>query len=143
MREIRTQIDINAPAEKIWSILMDFDKYPEWNPFIISIRGRAHLRERLKITVQPKNSKPMRFAPRVTLFKKAQQFGWLGQLLMAGLFDGHHVFEIKENGDGVCTFIHREEFSGLLVPLFWKSLNTNTRAGFEAMNEELKKLAVK
>lgn len=143
MREIKTQIDINAPATRVWSILMDFDKYPEWNPFIISIIGKAHLRERLKITVQPKNNKPMRFSPRVTLFKKEQQFGWLGQLLMAGIFDGHHVFEIKEKAEGGCTFTHREEFSGLLVPLFWKNLDTNTRAGFEAMNIKLKELSEK
>lgn len=141
MKELKTEIDINTPASKVWSILTDFDSYPEWNPFIISIVGKPHLRERLNITIQPPGSKPMRFKPKVTLFKKEQQFGWLGHLLMIGVFDGHHSFEIHSNKAGTCTFIHREEFSGLLVPLFWKQLNTTTRAGFEAMNEAIKKRA--
>ncbi|MEM9297982.1 MAG: SRPBCC domain-containing protein [Bacteroidota bacterium] len=143
MKELRTEVDINAPASKIWSILMDFDRYPEWNPFIISIRGKAHLRERLDVTVQPTGSKPMRFQPKVTLFKKDHQFGWMGNLLVVGLFDGHHIFEIHQKEEGGCTFVHREQFSGLLVPLFWKKLDTQTRAGFEAMNSVLKELAEK
>lgn len=142
MREINTQININATPEKIWKILMDFDRYPEWNPFVISIIGRAHLRERLSITVQPADSKPMRFKPKVTLFKKEKQFGWMGHLWMVGLFDGHHIFEIDSKDSG-CAFFQREEFSGLLVPLFWKSLNTKTKAGFEAMNLALKEMAEK
>ncbi|MEM8568640.1 MAG: SRPBCC domain-containing protein [Bacteroidota bacterium] len=143
MKELRTEIEIDAPASKIWSALMDFDRYPEWNPFIISIRGRTHLRERLDVTIQSKDSNPMRFKPKVTLFKKDRQFGWMGSLIMVGLFDGHHVFEINQKKEGGCTFVHREEFSGLLVPIFWNRINTQTRAGFEAMNSVLKELAEK
>lgn len=143
MRELKTEIEIDAPASKIWSILMNFDKYPEWNPFIISITGRPHLRERLNVTIQPKGGKPMRFKPKVTLFKKHLQFGWMGNVLMVGLFDGHHIFDIHQKKEGGCTFVHREQFSGLLVPLFWGKLNTQIRAGFEAMNSVLKELAEK
>jgi len=141
MKELRTEITINAPAEKIWNILMDFDKYPEWNPFILSLIGKAKLRERLKVTIQPPDSKPMVFKPKVTMYKRNELFAWLGQLWMTGIFDGHHIFEIKETGDNQCLFIQREEFSGLLVSPFWKSLDTKTRAGFEAMNKKLKELA--
>ena len=34
--------------------------------------------------------------------------------------------------------LHEERFTGLLVPLFRKSLDTGTRRGFETMNEALK-----
>ena len=141
MRELRTEIEINASKEKIWEVLIDFDKYPEWNPFIISLLGKPKLRERLKVTIQPHGSKPMVFKPRVTMHERYKKFAWLGQLWMTGLFDGHHIFEIEEIPPDSCKFVHREQFNGLLVPLFWKSLNTNTRAGFEAMNHKLKEIA--
>ena len=143
MKQLHTEIVIQAPASKIWAVLMDFDRYPEWNPFILSIRGRAHLRERLKVTVQPQGSKPMTFTPRVTMYKKEKQFAWLGQLIMTGLFDGHHIFEIEPLENGACKFIQREQFSGWLVPMFWNKLDTNTKAGFITMNEKLKELAEK
>jgi hypothetical protein len=38
-------------------------------------------------------------------------------------------------------FVHREEFTGILVPLLWRSLDRDTRRGFEEMNRRLKELA--
>ncbi|MHB8211958.1 MAG: SRPBCC family protein [Acidithiobacillus sp.] len=32
MRQVETEIEIAASPERIWSILMDFSAYPEWNP---------------------------------------------------------------------------------------------------------------
>jgi len=43
--------------------------------------------------------------------------------------------------NGKTTFIQRENFSGLLVPLIWKQMNTKTIKGFEMMNRSLKERA--
>ena len=32
MHQIVTEIDIAASPERVWSILMDFSAYPQWNP---------------------------------------------------------------------------------------------------------------
>ena len=54
-----------------------------------------------------------------------------------GLFDGHHVFELV--GDGSAThLVHREEFTGILVPLLMPLIRRVTTEGFEAMNAALK-----
>ena len=141
MKELKTEINISAPKEKVWDILTDFERYPRWNPFIKSIKGTLKVRQRLEVQVQPPDSGVFKFKPKVTSFKHQQEFSWLGSLLMYGIFDGRHIFEIEENSDGSTTLIHREEFSGILVPFMWKQLNTKTRDGFELMNEALKKLA--
>jgi hypothetical protein len=39
----RSESRIDAPAEKVWAIIMDLDKYPEWNPYTI------HMQSTLKI----------------------------------------------------------------------------------------------
>ncbi len=31
MREIRCEIEIEAPAERVWQVLTDFNTYPNWN----------------------------------------------------------------------------------------------------------------
>jgi hypothetical protein len=33
MRQIRAEIMIDAPAEKVWSIVVDFESYSRWNSF--------------------------------------------------------------------------------------------------------------
>ena len=37
MRELRAEIEIAAPPERVWRVLSDFDAYPDWDPFIRSI----------------------------------------------------------------------------------------------------------
>lgn len=33
------KVEIAAPPTAVWAILMDFERYPDWNPFIIKISG--------------------------------------------------------------------------------------------------------
>lgn len=68
--------------------------------------------------------------------RKARELRWRGKLLVRGLFDGEYVFELQSSDTGT-TFVHYEQFSGLLVPLFKGMLERDTRPGFEAMNEAL------
>ena len=32
-------IDIAAPPKAVWAVLTDYDRYPEWNPFITNMSG--------------------------------------------------------------------------------------------------------
>lgn len=33
MKEVRSEIEIAAPAQKVWGIITDLERYPEWNTF--------------------------------------------------------------------------------------------------------------
>lgn len=141
MKQLKTDIIINAPVEKVWGILFDTDGYPDWNPFIVSVNKNFRQGEKMRIVLQQPDSKPMTIKPVVLEVIQHKKLSWLGHLAFKGLFDGHHIFELKANGDNKTQFIQREEFSGLLVGLLWKQLNTRTRKGFELMNQSLKELA--
>ncbi len=140
-KEIKTEILINATAEKVWSILTDFDKYPDWNPFIKSITGKVLVGNKITARLEPPEAKGMTFKPKVLIFEKNKEFRWIGHLMFPGLFDGEHKFELIDNGNGTTTFIQSEMFGGILVPLFKKMLDENTFNGFKLMNEKLKELA--
>lgn len=140
-KEISTTITINARAEKVWNILTDFNLYPKWNPFITSITGNATVGRQIKVVLEPKGGNKMVFKPTVLSFEKNRSFSWQGRLLVKGLFDGEHRFLLTQNADGTTTLQQSESFSGLLVGLFSKSLDTVTKDGFIAMNEAIKKIA--
>ena len=82
----------------------------------------------------------MIFKPKVLVYEENKKLSWIGRLLIPGLFDGEHTFELIDNGDGTTTFVQSEIFKGLLVPLFQKTLDNNTRRGFEQMNLKLKEM---
>ena len=139
MKELRTDIDIYGTIDQVWDVLTDFSSFPKWNPFIKKIEGELKLNSQLRVQIEPPGGKAMTFKPTVKILEPKNEFRWLGSLLLPGIFDGEHIFQLEQIDNNNTRFIHSENFSGLLVPLFWKSLNTQTRNGFEEMNKALKK----
>lgn len=141
MKTIESETVILASAEKIWDILLDFDRYQEWNPFIKSLSGRPETGERLKATLQLEDRKPMVFKPKVMAHAPQKEFRWLGHLIIPGLFDGEHMFLLEPIAQGQVKFIQRENFKGMMANLFLKKIGPSTQTGFEAMNQALKQRA--
>jgi hypothetical protein len=141
VKELRSQIEIEASAERVWQVLTNFAAYPEWNPFIRWVNGRPEVEEQLVVRMRPSGTRGMTFRPTVMKVEANRQLRWLGHLLVPGLFDGEHIFEIEELGRDRILFIQREIFKGLLVPLLARSLDKNTQKGFEEMNRALRKRA--
>lgn len=135
---LATHVDIDAPPERVWAVLTDFEQHPRWNPFIRHISGAVEKGARLHVVLGPPDSKPMTFKPTVTRAEPARALSWLGTLVAKWVFAGEHTFRLEPLADGGTRFHHGETFSGLLVPFLRKSLDTDTRRGFEAMNAALK-----
>jgi len=77
------------------------------NPFITSVKGKAAIGEKIVIRLDPPEGKLMTFQPTITLVTEARVFEWLGNLLVRGLFDGCHRFELSASATGT-TFVHSE-----------------------------------
>ncbi len=138
MKLLETEIIIEAPAAKVWQVLTDFEKYPEWNPFIKEFDGEVKVGEKFKVNLHPPDSRPMTFHPRCLVLNENREFRWLGHLFIKGIFDGEHVFELEELEVGRTRFIQKEYFRGILVPLMWNKVELGTRKGFIGMNQALK-----
>jgi hypothetical protein len=142
MKELCTEIEIDAPAERVWQLLTDFETMPGWNPSMDEIKGEPVIGARLEVRFGSPNGKGgMRFKPKVLNVEPNRELRWLGRLGIPGLFDGEHVFTIEPLDGERVRFVQREVFSGLLVPLLAKSLDNGTRDAFNAMNRALKERA--
>jgi hypothetical protein len=139
--ELHTEVIVNAPLHTVWEVVTDLSRYSTWNPFIVSAEGEAAVGERLTNRMQPPDGKGMTFKPTVTEAEVDSTFEWLGRLGVPGVFDGRHRFELSAMSDGGTRVVHREEFSGILVRFMRKSLDTQTKHGFELMNSALKSRA--
>ena len=135
MYNIKTSIIIKSTPEKVWGVLTDFKKYANWNPFIRSIKGEMNVGKNIQIELGG-----MKFQPKLLAYQKKKELRWIGKLLFKGLFDGEHSFLINDNNDGTVTFRQEETFNGILVGLFRKKLETETKQGFESMNQKLKEI---
>ncbi len=138
MKEIRTEIDIEASAGRVWDSLTDFPAFPEWNPFIRRISGEPKVGTKLEVFMQSSGTRGMKFRPTVMKVERDRELRWLGHLAVPGLFDGEHIFEIEELGAKHVHFVQHERFRGILVPLLARSLDRDAKRGFEEMNRALR-----
>ena len=139
-RRIETNIEIDAPTERIWALLTDFARMPSWNPFIRSISGNLAQGDRLSVFIAPPGKSGVRFEPTVLTVRPEREIRWLGHLFISGIFDGEHYFLLEPIGAGKTRLTQGEKFSGLLVGLLGGTLSA-TEAGFKAMNTALKREA--
>ena len=137
MRTIETSIEIGAPPDAVWDALMDFERFPEWNPYLTGIEGTPAKGERLEVSMVLPGRKAMVFRPTVLRVEQRREFRWLGHMLVPGVFDGEHIFELTDLG-GRTRFVQREEFRGFLAPLMLGMVGEGTKEGFVAMNEALR-----
>jgi hypothetical protein len=138
---VERQIEIDAPVERIWQILLDFPRFSEWNPFIVDAAGEAVPGTRLNVTIKPPGRRPRHFRPSVLAALPARELRWLGRWVMPGLIDGEHGFRLETQSADRTLFIQHETFSGFLVPCVWRSIRDALGEGFEAMNRALKERA--
>ena len=130
---------INASPETIWGILTDAPGYPTWDPGVIRIEGT--IAPGNKITAYSKISPDRAFPVTVTEFVPGQKMVWASGMPL-GLFSGARTFTLTPQGDNQTAFSLREEFSGLLLPLFGRGIPDLTQtfedfaAGLKAHAEQ-------
>src|SRR5438093_13768282 len=98
MLELRTEIEIDAPAERVWAVLLDFERFSDWNPFIRSIRRQALVGSRLDVLLGASGTRPMRFRPTLKALVPNREPRWPGRVGPPRLVDGEHILQTEAHG---------------------------------------------
>jgi hypothetical protein len=110
---------IEAAPATIWAILTDSPSYSEWDSGVLRIDGRIAPGERLKLVSEanPKRT----FSLKVTEFRPGERMTWEGGMPL-GLFRGVRTFTLSPQGNNTTRFIVREQYTGPLLPMIWRSM---------------------
>ena len=111
------EINIQASAQSIWSLLTDAQGFPRWNSTVTGIEGEIREGQRLRVHV-PGTSRA--FAPKVSGVVANQRMIWTGGF--SPMFQGVRIFELRPVKDGSTDFSMQERFSGLMLPFVQGSL---------------------
>jgi hypothetical protein len=110
---------ISAKPEAIWTILTDGANYPSWDSGVERFEGRIAPGETVKIYVKVNPGRA--FPIKVTEFVPGQRMVMSGGMPL-GLFKGKRMFTLSPQGNGTTKFNMREEYTGPLLPLLWRSI---------------------
>lgn len=140
MTLLTSEIAIDAPSDVVWQVLVDFDSYPKWNPVEIEAKGVAVVGAAFQHTGKLPGRKPRTFEARIIEATPARALAWKGHIVVPGLFDVRHRFEIDPMEDDRSRLRQSERFSGLLIP-FMRGVLRDTEAAFELANKAIKQRA--
>jgi hypothetical protein len=138
MKEYNNEVEIHASAERVWQLLTDFARFPQWNPFIQRASGEPKAGARLQVTIQPSGASRTTSRPTVLKVEPNHELRWIERSLIPGLLDIEHIFTIEQIDTTHVRFTQREIRTGLLVLLRARRHTTDTRRGLKEMNQALK-----
>ncbi|HYV52857.1 MAG TPA: SRPBCC domain-containing protein [Candidatus Eisenbacteria bacterium] len=139
MKEINTEIEINAPPEKVWRVITDFTHFPDWNPFIREIVGTLIVGSKLEIHISTTSGKNRTYRTTLTKVEPNHELRWYGKGLLPGLLNGEHIIKIEQLSENHVRMIHQEIFTGIGTFLAGNRMEKDVRHSFEEMNSALKK----
>jgi hypothetical protein len=118
MKSYDAEATIAAPPETVWAILTDAPGYAGWDSGVQRAEGTIAPGEKIKVVSEANPGRA--FAVKVTTFEPAQAMTWSGGMPL-GLFKGVRTFSLTPDG-ATTRFSMREEYSGPLLPLIWRSM---------------------
>jgi hypothetical protein len=119
MKSFAATISIRATPDRIWSILTDAARYPDWNPTVTKVDGTIAPGQKIALHVTLNAGRA--FPVKVATFDQPRRMVWRGGMPL-GLFVGERVFALAPKPDGQVEFSMRETFTGLLAPLIGRTL---------------------
>jgi hypothetical protein len=140
MKELLTNIEINASPSRVWQVLTDFERHQSWNPFIKKIIGKPVKDAKLEIHMPDPRGGTMVISPTILVAEKDRELRWLGKS-EGDVFNGEHHFLIEPVGENKVIFTQSEKFTGSMVSQLESWIDTALKSNFEAMNKALKERA--
>ena len=140
MTTIRADIDIDAPAPRVWEILMDFAAYGQWNPFVARLEGDAREGASLRAAMCV-GGKEVPVEVEVVRVAVQSEFAWSGGFRPRFLLNAVHRFRIEPCGSESVRFVQEELIRGLLSPIMMMRMKSDIARQFVAMNVALKRRA--
>ncbi|MDA8792135.1 SRPBCC domain-containing protein [Bacteriovoracaceae bacterium] len=140
-RVVTTEIEISASPDEVWMVLANIEGWKDWSPIIKDSKGNAALEEKLIITMSGHNGKEGKagqtYEPVITNFEESKNITWTANMMADFIMTNGKVLELEETSTGT-KLVHKETFSGMMVPLMWGMVEQNVPKMLDSMNEALK-----
>jgi hypothetical protein len=114
-----SEATIQAPPDRVWSILQDGAGYASWDSGISDVKGQIADGKKIKFTAKVNPKRP--FAVRVSTDDANHTMTWSGGMPF-GLFRGVRTFRLDTPTPGTTHFTMREEYTGPLLKMIWKKM---------------------
>ena len=140
-------VDIDAPIGSVWQVLTDFDRYPDWNPFLrcVALEHEAAPGSYLRLSPswgpyliglgRPFSKPDLHLRERITVWESPRCLAYCDERI---LHRGERVQYLEALADGKTRYHTFERMSGPLSLLVRLLYTRRILAGFIANGQALK-----
>ncbi len=134
---VTASVDIRAPAEDVWAVLVDFAQYPAWNPFTPQVDAELVAGAPVRLVVDMPGRRQLERVERINRVEPRRVLCW-------GMHMGHRSllcanrWQVLEPVHAGTRYTTVDRFSGLLVPVVMALYGTPMQRGFQQMADALK-----
>ena len=139
MNEIRTEITLEAPVERIWELFADTGLYPHWNTLFPQAAGTMEVGGEVELTVSLPGLAPFTIRPTMLAVEPGAGFSWQHSILSACIFSWRYGVDLEALPPGSLKLIQRSRFGGVLGPLFSLGMKRSVADGMAHLNQRLRR----
>jgi uncharacterized protein YndB with AHSA1/START domain len=134
------EFEIAAPAEIVWEVLTDFQRYGEWNPFCVECATTLTPGDPIRMQVNL-TGKPQRVEEVIESCTPGQGFAYHMKPIPLGALSSQRTHRIEPVTATTSRYYSHFELKGWLKPLVVAIFGKGMRAGFGGMSEGVKQRA--
>jgi hypothetical protein len=119
MKSYEASSAIDASPDEVWAVLTDGARYSDWDSGVDKVEGSIAPGSKIKVFSQVSPGRA--FPVTVSEFEPGRMMRWTGGMPL-GLFRGVRTYSLTPQEGGGTRFTMREEYTGPLLPLIWRSM---------------------
>ena len=116
-KTFHVEIMIPAPPEDVWTVLMDTESYPDWNPTVVQVDGHYEVGAKMPTKIKDPTGKTLEMKNTVRTLTPNRELRQTGGTLGIITFDHRWLLEPVDRGTKVTQ--HEVDRGALLW--FWNS----------------------
>ncbi len=132
MPPICASIDIAAPAERVWQILCDLDRYAEWNPFTPRVETDRVVGHPVVLHVDLGGRQLQRQVEIIRAWEPGVRLSWGMTMGPAWWFRAQREQRVERLAADRCRYMTEDVFAGLFAPVVHALYGAKVQRGFEA-----------
>lgn len=130
-------LTINAPAELVWQVIVDFEHYPLWNEFCPSIEAALELGSPVKMQVDL-GSGLQEQVEYITRIEAPAKITWSMENKPGDPVHADRSQVVTALDANSCSYVTYDDFSGEFAATMVEQLGEQVRAGFNLCARNLK-----
>ncbi|WP_332664136.1 SRPBCC domain-containing protein [Aeromicrobium sp.] len=132
-------VEIEAPAAFVWDVLVDYPRYPEWNPYTVAAETSLGIGERIDLTLPNPDGSDGTFVNRefIRVVDPPHHLRYDTGEEMEGIFAIRDQY-IAELGPDRCAYYTTDTLSGEHSGLVMELNGDWIKAGFDSVAHALK-----